>query len=519
MSYTSETICTKCKSTIFKNISLPPSPCPALVQTNHAPSELQVEMIRLALSQAHSDLGLLDNEIFRLQLALDELKLKRTELDRFSSEHELLLSSPIRSMPPEILSNVFIECLPAVVEDIKNHQRAPSVLARVCSLWRNVAISTPQLWSKLKVANEPYSILSNAALVATWLGRTGGCPLDINLLCSSDPKPLLAAITPYADRCRNISFAGSKSFVTDIGVVKHRLSSLKNLELNFWYDLLAESVDTFEDAPQLCSLRLKYGVDPFVLKLPWTQLTDFRLLAAYYTLDQCLEILSHTINLATCELRLEGSALRETRPLIQLPRLHTLQIYMGPTHGGLFDHLILPALCHLGYKDDSGVWPHSEFISLLSRSSCSLRTLSFRFSHTPMSDNELIECLQCTPMLTELQWNGSPTAVLARLTHRESASSQTHCLVPKLKHLMFERHTEFDEIAFVEMIRSRWRTSEMDMANTPGDKVVRIRSITLCSATRAKIDFGPLSQLREFEGEGLGLNVDDYFGWESVIAD
>ncbi|KAF8147711.1 hypothetical protein B0H34DRAFT_281198 [Crassisporium funariophilum] len=56
---------------------------------------------------------------------------------------------PMNDLPFEILSKIFIHCLPENPLSVlqPNCKIAPSLLCRVCTLWRDVASKTPQLWT------------------------------------------------------------------------------------------------------------------------------------------------------------------------------------------------------------------------------------------------------------------------------------------------------------------------------------------------------------------------------------
>ncbi|KAJ6504582.1 hypothetical protein C8R47DRAFT_151596 [Mycena vitilis] len=75
-----------------------------------------------------------------------EIKL---EINRLQAELDSLTESltfPILSLPVEITSQIFVHCLPDSARDVSPLD-APLVLGRVCSVWRNIALSTPQLWT------------------------------------------------------------------------------------------------------------------------------------------------------------------------------------------------------------------------------------------------------------------------------------------------------------------------------------------------------------------------------------
>ncbi|KAF8968576.1 hypothetical protein BDZ97DRAFT_1799095, partial [Flammula alnicola] len=57
----------------------------------------------------------------------------------------------IHLLPYEILFNIFLECLPKEPLDQKQPDatRAPMLICHVCSSWRLVALTTPQLWAHI----------------------------------------------------------------------------------------------------------------------------------------------------------------------------------------------------------------------------------------------------------------------------------------------------------------------------------------------------------------------------------
>lgn len=87
--------------------SITPSPSPNRLRTNYVPSLLEAYQIRSALSQVDNEISKLDDVLAQLKVIQDRLLLKREMLQRFSKEHIGLLS-PIRRLPPEILTEIFL---------------------------------------------------------------------------------------------------------------------------------------------------------------------------------------------------------------------------------------------------------------------------------------------------------------------------------------------------------------------------------------------------------------------------
>ncbi|KAJ7434096.1 hypothetical protein B0H11DRAFT_1888478 [Mycena galericulata] len=110
------------------------------------------------------------------------------------------LISPMRAMPPEILQEIFIACLPEHHYATMDASKAPLLLGRVCSAWRTVSMSTPALWSTVHVVSpcvvvspwdperskrEALSIAQHRSeALQAWLQRSGNCPLSISFFAT-----------------------------------------------------------------------------------------------------------------------------------------------------------------------------------------------------------------------------------------------------------------------------------------------------------------------------------------------
>ncbi|KAJ7855416.1 hypothetical protein B0H13DRAFT_1641933, partial [Mycena leptocephala] len=53
---------------------------------------------------------------------------------------------PVLTLPPEITSRIFLECLPGHGRVIPSPDAAPLLLSQICRHWRDVALSTCGLW-------------------------------------------------------------------------------------------------------------------------------------------------------------------------------------------------------------------------------------------------------------------------------------------------------------------------------------------------------------------------------------
>ncbi|KAF7346014.1 F-box domain-containing protein [Mycena sanguinolenta] len=65
---------------------------------------------------------------------------------------------PVLFLPPEITSRIFVECLPEQHGGAASALPgcAPVLLMRVCRRWKDIALSTPRLWSSMCIGSSSY---------------------------------------------------------------------------------------------------------------------------------------------------------------------------------------------------------------------------------------------------------------------------------------------------------------------------------------------------------------------------
>jgi len=86
--------------------------------------------------------------------------------------------APIRAVPPEILGEIFLEVCASKVAVLRVYVCR---LTEVCTLWRKVAISIPQLWSEITLwsfASERWPVMG-ATTLQLWLSRVKHAPLSL----------------------------------------------------------------------------------------------------------------------------------------------------------------------------------------------------------------------------------------------------------------------------------------------------------------------------------------------------
>ena len=71
-------------------------------------------------------------------------------LEEFQSDHMTFIPKP-QTLVVELLSHIFLECLPkSSLVQLKSNE-APLNVSQVCRYWRNVSLSIRRLWTRLRV--------------------------------------------------------------------------------------------------------------------------------------------------------------------------------------------------------------------------------------------------------------------------------------------------------------------------------------------------------------------------------
>ncbi|KAJ7197805.1 hypothetical protein GGX14DRAFT_667639 [Mycena pura] len=128
---------------------------------------------------------------------------------------------PALELPYELISKIFLNCLPRSRRVIPHPRRAPLHVSQICAQWRTVAIATPELWSSVYLefldAKAYYGIPilfgvpgaeavdsdhHTADLLDLWFTRAGHYPLSISLICSKVcnelPKGVLGVLSAHS---------------------------------------------------------------------------------------------------------------------------------------------------------------------------------------------------------------------------------------------------------------------------------------------------------------------------------
>jgi len=164
---------------------------PSKIRAKYVPLPSETARIQTHIDNLDMDLSRYYLEIKWLEKALKKLKRQRDILERRRAACGTLLS-PIRRLPPEILSQVFSHyCQQTSIsfEGFNSSKRvgtpvveAPALaLSHVCSFWRELSLYTPELWSSLKIDLRWHMGYGPIRLFHLFLSYSGTTSLDIQV--------------------------------------------------------------------------------------------------------------------------------------------------------------------------------------------------------------------------------------------------------------------------------------------------------------------------------------------------
>ncbi|KAF5356590.1 hypothetical protein D9758_008223 [Tetrapyrgos nigripes] len=386
-----------------------------LFHSNYAASDDEVPLIRNLISTSSDALDRLNSLIERLQAALRKLEQERDSLQDYVSAHSGLLSPKrLPALPAEILSAIFTHCLPDDRNTTCNHSEAPLLLGRICKNWRDVSLSTPQLWASIhivipKLRGNPSVLcpLIHPRIngIEAWLSRSGTLPLSISVYAAllnsqvrgqgqghsesglDHIRELLDILFQRSNRWRTIKLAFDNACMSILEEYwpwgAHReLPCLQTFHLSrpdgpARGQPEQSAAKWFLHAPHLRRLSLRHlGIEDLLEgHFPWSQLTQLGLevpsssyipvSAAIRVLSQCRNL--YSLSMSYVESRTEDPALPTEAFTITLPFLRNLSIKSAISLSdsydvqNLFCYLDTPVLQCLrldvdDYVDDRGIF-------------------------------------------------------------------------------------------------------------------------------------------------------------------
>ena len=307
-------------------------------------------------------------------------------------------SFSMRRLPPEILGEIFMQCLPPETYIEAGTRTAPLLLMRVCRGWHKVALGTPRLWCSLSLRPARLERWDRLCFYYSWLSRARGCLLSLAVDTRQPLQNLVwqrkvtEFLKPYTSRTVHLHVTFNVDAAPNL--LLKDVPKLERLSLKGDGNR-GPKIAIVQPEPQLRSLILEGVVisagvlSEFDL---WTHLTQLRV-----TLSHCFksrDSMAVLTLLARCphlqDLAFSIVAIPPPYVAISAPRAithsHLRSLEFRVLHGidYFLDALTLPALRHLTIRDSSYIvprtWRKYEFRRFVVRSQCPLETLEIHSS-------------------------------------------------------------------------------------------------------------------------------------------
>ena len=337
-----------------------------------------------------------------MQLALQALL---EEKDALESRPDHDHSSIFDRLPVEVMSIIFAFYASKLVR-----KTSPFTLGAVSKRWREIAWTTPEIWTDLLLYKPRTRKMATCIQLAKdWLSRSGALPLFISVhISSADGElqldQLISLVDTLNQHCHHW-------YSLDLDLPPEALCRLDvsaSMSPTVYRLALAPDSDGEFRIPGLSRLKPRvveiHCIQLTHDSLDWSNLTSCTI--AHLQVDRILEIFRAAPHLSQCRFeyvkKLDTSLGTEEIDHVTSSRLDSLVVEFscGEAASDFLDNVTLPALTDLGIHGDRCELHHEPLISFLNRSSCGLKTLSVQ--EPDYSDQGLVNILRSTPSLEEL---------------------------------------------------------------------------------------------------------------------
>ncbi|KAF8956477.1 hypothetical protein BDZ97DRAFT_188204 [Flammula alnicola] len=331
-----------------------------------------------------------------IEQEIAELVVKRRSIKSLVNQNHDSISHQV---PLEVASLIFTFFVPIIDESTrgwgyKKLVYAPLTLGAVCRKWRQIAWSTPYLWTTICInLLTPKSPQLKGQLVQEWLNRSGDLPLSIYIYHNNDFKPLPKELEPifrlidiinqYSHRWYLLDLKLPSSLVSRFGRGSHSSTILQKLHL------------TFSNTSPLKPDHHLFSLDNVLPMLQEVVLTDIPLNsvaidwnnvtfveARNFHVDECIELLRRAPRIDHCAFWDVGDA-QETATISETivvhPTLRSLSFELEDASDVdiiFLGRVSCPSLTSFTYNDHVYSMSTDAIVSFLTRSGCSLHHMN-----------------------------------------------------------------------------------------------------------------------------------------------
>ncbi|KAJ7062823.1 hypothetical protein C8F01DRAFT_1135353 [Mycena amicta] len=325
----------------------------------------------------------------RLRLAQIDAQIRSLQVER--AKIQALLHAyryPVLSLPNEIMSEAFVHTLPPYPEApplFGLADESPRNLLSICSKWKDIALSTPELWRAIKVTEADVHLTKfqrSLKAVNKWLSLSGSLPISFNAefrLMHDRTEDLLSAISLHRKRWQVLRLEIEQQH---LAFISGAAPLLEKLSLGNWrIQIPPTHILNLEHAPRLRAVGL-WDIPCTVHSLSWSHLTE--LCAIEIPLLDWVPMLRQATQVVRCRLSLTNG-IPQLHQSVELPLLETLvfEVYEDLIHSSTgrsgLAAFTLPALRRLQVPESFlPLDPIEDLRMFVRRSECNLQTLLIR---------------------------------------------------------------------------------------------------------------------------------------------
>ncbi|CAA7262293.1 unnamed protein product [Cyclocybe aegerita] len=478
--------------------------------TRYLPMPAEEIQIRHAISEASARLSEIDRAAVQIQRLLRDLERERTNVQEFANKYRVLIA-PVWELPPEILSYIFTLALPlSPPSEISRRTLRPAlVLAHVNQHWRNVALSTPQLWTNIYI--DASTLQHELCIPRLLVKRSGDCPLTLHVRhhapYSEEIAELLISLSP---RWEHVSLDISIVMIEGLSRIQGHLPSLRSVEIKAslrWTDETPRAhLGFFSNAPLLRHVAIASPFIPDYRALPWHQLTSYDGPVSVVDIPRIFEVGPKLQECFIQPMRMTPGQILPTEPpeASAHSTLTSLHLSTGLLYNIFMQVHHLPAFPNLRrlfmYYDKRVITtnPSQTLVPLFAKSGAQLEELTFGVS----TDTSTIRtCLIHTPELRVLQIHRVACDEL--LNFLTLPPEDETPLLPKLETLRLSGKVYFQARTVIKIIRARWAQSEEDRQH-PNK---RLKSIAILPPRHDKFEPEARKELLAFNEKGFTVVI------------
>ncbi|KAF9482955.1 hypothetical protein BDN70DRAFT_990735 [Pholiota conissans] len=454
-------------------------------------------------------------------LPCEELSTVEEEIRLLNAKRILIRSrvdrahNPTSRVPSEIMSKIFTEFVPVDTDEsygvcVGHHRFAPVghvkgkitttpiLLSAVCTTWRDIAQSTPQLWTSVSV---DLSSEIHFDLLRGWLARSGMLPLHILIDASTQElydieisEKIIGLFATYAPRwfSLTITITHSQYFLFSFLHVEDVDPLMLHALKIVGYDL-PDGI-TLGRIPNLRKITMDDLTTRSIQHLNFRTLTNVE--GIFSSVDAVFHIFSNIPGLTHCTFDIAPDNMDDAETFRTTFIHHDSLVYLNiQLWDSLTDTVLswlkLPALQHLAVDSLASAVLTVNVADLINRSSCSIKTLQINISREVQEyPSRIIPLLQSIPSTEDLEIRcivqPSPLSIdpllimLSTTTLIVKNSESNTNFLPRLKTFRII-YSEFSWGCLIDMIQAHLDSSAELITEDPESNGRPLRS--LCFVT------------------------------------